>query len=69
MTERLSPVELAERVAAQGHECSVKQAVEWLKDWERRGIAEQRLGRWRLTKSGRAMFGGWATSPPLEEAA
>ena len=63
MTERLSPAELAHRVRVRGHRLEERQALEFLVEWERRGIAEQRLGRWSLTESGRAMFSSWAELP------
>ena len=46
-------------------------AQEMLAEWQRAGIAEEHLGRWRLTERGRAMFSGWATDVvfPGEEAA
>lgn len=42
-------------------------ALEFLTDWERRGITEQRLGRWRLTASGRAMFAAYCELPVDDE--
>jgi hypothetical protein len=42
-------------------------AKRFLKDWRAMGIAEERDGRWRLTKSGRAMFAGWTELPVDDE--
>lgn len=55
----VTPAELAQRVRVRGLRLEEPQACAFLLDWQRRGIAEQRDGRWRLTRSGRAMFGGW----------
>ena len=63
MTERISPGELAHRVRARRHRLEERQAREFLADWGRRGIAEELLGRWCLTESGRAMFASWAALP------
>jgi hypothetical protein len=38
-----------------------------LERWRAMGIAEERLGRWRLTRSGQAMFGGWASGIELDD--
>jgi hypothetical protein len=38
----------------------------FLDDWRREGIAEEIDGRWRLTRTGRAMFGGWVGVVDLE---
>ena len=63
MTERLSPAELAHRVRARGHRLEERQALEFLADWQRRGIAEEHLGRWRLTEAGAALLSSWAELP------
>jgi hypothetical protein len=42
-------------------------AVRFLEDWRERGVAEQVDGRWRLTRLGRAMFGGWADGLGTDE--
>ena len=63
----ISATELAHRVRVRGLQCNETLARSFLADWERRGIARQQLGRWRLTKSGHAMFGGWATAIDLED--
>lgn len=55
----VTPAELAHRVRVRGLRCDENQARSFLSDWQRRGIAEQLDGRWRLTRSGRAMFGAW----------
>jgi hypothetical protein len=31
--------------------------------WEEQGVAEEIAGRWRLTRSGRAMFSAWVHAP------
>lgn len=51
--------ELAHRVRRRGLRLDEPQARSFLRDWERHGIAEQLDGRWRLTRRGQAMFGGW----------
>lgn len=56
----VSPAELAERVRSRGLRCDARLSLSFLRDWETRGIAEEHLGRWRLTHAGAAMFGGWA---------
>jgi len=59
--------EIAHRVRVRGLRCNETLARSLLADWEQRGIAEQHLGWWRLTKSGQAMFGGWAAAIDLED--
>jgi hypothetical protein len=63
----VTAAELAHRVRVRGLRCNETLARSFLADWERRGIAEQHLGRWRLTKSGQAMFGGWASGIELDD--
>ena len=63
----ISPAELADRVRARGVRMTEHLAIDTLRRWEVRGIAEERLGRWRLTRSGQAMFGGWAGAVDLED--
>jgi len=67
----VSPAELVHRVRRHGLRIDERLAVTLLEDWRKRGIAEQVDGRWRLTKTGRAMFGGWADglSTEAEQAA
>jgi hypothetical protein len=62
----MTAAELAHRFRVRGLQCNETLARSFLADSERRGIAEQHLGRWRLTKSGQAMFGGWAATIDLE---
>jgi hypothetical protein len=47
--------------------CDETLAREFLEHWRERGVAEERLGRWRLTERGRAMFGAWAGEIELDE--
>ena len=63
----ISAAEPAHCVRPRGLRLEEPQARSFLLDWQRRGIAEQRDGRWRLTRSGRAMFGGWADGIDLNE--
>jgi hypothetical protein len=66
----LTPTELARRVRRDtGLRLDTDTAQEFL--WAAQGIAEQIDGRWRLTKHGRAMFGGYAHTAlyPQQEAA
>jgi len=58
--------ELAHRVrSSTGLRLDTATVASFLEDWRDRGIAEERLGRWRLTKSGRAMFAGYVTNIDL----
>lgn len=60
LSETLTAEELARRARSRtGLRMEIQFTRVMLAEWKARGIAEQRLGRWRLTKSGRAMFGGW----------
>jgi hypothetical protein len=52
--------ELGARVRATGLRMTDQLARDTLEHWRARGIAEERLGRWRLTNRGRAMFAGFA---------
>ena len=54
-----TPEQLAARVRGRGLDMSAHLARAALRDWEARGIAEQHLGGWRLTASGRAMLSAW----------
>ena len=63
----VSPEELAALVRRRGLLMTDGLAVATLEYWRDRGIAERHLGCWRLTKSGQAMFGGWATAIDLED--
>jgi hypothetical protein len=67
MTKTLTPAELAHRVRRRGLRIDEHVAVAFLEDWKARGVAEQVDGRWRLTKTGRAMFGGWADGLVTDE--
>lgn len=68
MSATVSAAELTARVRARRRvRLDEKLALEFLRYWESRGIAEERLGRWRLTSSGRAMFGGWAVGIDLAD--
>ena len=63
----VSAAELAHRVRVRGLRCDENLARGFLEHWRERGIAEERLGRWRLTKRGRAMFSGRADGIELED--
>lgn len=63
----LSAAELAHRTRRHGVRIDARLAETFLEEWRARGIAEEHLGRWRLTASGRAMFGGWAAGIELDE--
>jgi hypothetical protein len=52
--------ELAHRGRRHGLRIDEHLAVRFLEDWKTLGVAEHVEGSWCLTKSGRAMFGGWA---------
>jgi hypothetical protein len=56
----VSPAELAHRVRRHGLRIDDRLAESFLHEWRRQGVVEELDGRWRLTKTGRAMFGGWA---------
>lgn len=58
--------ELAHRTRRHGVRISERIAVGFLRDWQAQGIAEEIDGRWRLTRTGRAMFGGWVGVVDLE---
>ncbi len=60
MTETISPAELISRVRYRtGLRMEIQFTKEMLADWKARGVVEEHFGRWRLTKSGRAMFSGF----------
>jgi hypothetical protein len=63
----VTAAELVHRVHARGLRMTDQLARQTLEHWRRAGIAEERLGRWRLTRTGQAMFGGWATAGDLED--
>jgi hypothetical protein len=69
VSEALCPAELAFRVRARGMRLDATRALEFLEEWRERGIVEEHLGRWRLTRSGFAMFGGWADGIGLDDEA
>ncbi len=61
MSATLTPAELAARARATTgrKQATTELMVETLRDWQRRGIAEQVGIGWRLTPSGFAMFGAY----------
>jgi hypothetical protein len=60
----VTPWELTQRVRQRtGQRMKTAFTRELLADWQARGIAEERLGRWSLTERGRAMFSGWVAVP------
>jgi hypothetical protein len=62
----VSPAEHAHRVRQNtGLRLDTTTANAFLEDWRDRGIAEERLGRWRLTETGRAMFGAYVPNLDL----
>lgn len=63
----MTAAELANRVRARGLRMTDQLARRTLERWRAMGIAEERLGRWRLTRSGQAMFGGWASGIELDD--
>jgi hypothetical protein len=63
----VSAAELAQLARRHNVRIDTRLAETFLRDWERTGIAEERLGRWRLTKRGRAMFGGFVGSLYLDD--
>ena len=63
----VSPAELARRTRRHGLRITEPIALGFLEDWRRQGIAEEIDGRWRLTQTGRAMFGTWATGIGLDD--
>jgi hypothetical protein len=64
----ITAAELAQRASRHNVPAvSERLARSFLRDWEARGIAEQVGNRWRLTRSGRAMFGAWASRIELDE--
>jgi hypothetical protein len=64
----VTAAELARRASRhQVPRVTEKLARSFLKDWARRGIAEEIDGRWRLTRRGQSMFGGWASRIELED--
>jgi hypothetical protein len=63
----VTAAELANRVRARGLRMTDQLARRTLERWRAMGIAEERLGRWRLTRSGQAMFGGWASGIELDD--
>ena len=65
----VTAAELVHRVHARGLRMTDQLARQTLEHWRRAGIAEERLGRWRLTRTGQAMFGGWASGIEADEEA
>jgi hypothetical protein len=63
----LSTAELARRTRRHGVRITEPIALGCLEDWRRQGVAEEVGGRWQLTRSGRAMFGGWAAGIALAD--
>ena len=65
----VSAAELAARARRHsGVRLDAQLARSVLVDWKARGIVEEPFpGRWRLTRSGAAMFGAWATGLDGEE--
>jgi hypothetical protein len=63
----VSASELARRVHSHGLRCEERLASSFLEHWRDRGVAEEVQGRWKLTKRGRAMFGGWAAGIALAD--
>jgi hypothetical protein len=63
----VTAAELAGRVRARGLRMTDQLARQTLERWRAMGIEEERLGRWRLTRSGQAMFGAWASGIELDD--
>lgn len=64
MSATVTPAVLADRVRVRGLRMSDRLALETLRYWERRGIAEETFpGRWKLTPRGAAMFSAWIETP------
>jgi hypothetical protein len=61
--------ELAHRTRRHGVRISERIAVGFLRDWQAQGIAEEIDGRWRLTRTGRAMFGGYLAAADYDQEA
>jgi hypothetical protein len=59
----VTTAELAHRTRRHGVRITERLALAFLRDWEAQGVAEEIAGRWRLTRSGRAMFSAWVHAP------